>query len=291
MKIQTTLSSAGRAGPCAAPQLTPAEAPALLEVGRCSSFFFFPFWHSTPQATFMGLFTSMGFQRSLSNPPLICQSSHPTSHMQQRQRHGSFQDIQIGIWQSFYSQNFFFVSSPPSFSSFIAPPILFAHIFRYNYEGSLQMFPLFLPTSRFVEMSNVTLILNCTSTGESLFFPLTETENSETVYSNRIQLWIYLLTTKAAAEWEQLEWLLELLLNTVGGQGLRNCKRHWEEDSYCLLFLSFLMQRDNASKTKNVNAIKGPSKLSSRTQGQPLDRMQLPRVDIKTLKPLTFSHC
>lgn len=118
----------------------PAEALASLEVGRCSSFS----WRSTQKATFMVLFTSWGFQRSLSSPPLICQSSHPTSHMQ-RQRHGPFKMHKIEIWEPFYSHIFWYsllqtLHFIPSYPH-PCPDSLFLHIFRYNYGGSLQMPP------------------------------------------------------------------------------------------------------------------------------------------------------
>lgn len=84
-------------------------------------------------------------QRSLSNPPLICQNSHPTSHMQ-LQRHWPFKMHKTEIWQSFTShifgiplQTLHFIPSPPP--THPCPDYVFLHIFRYNYGGSLQMPP------------------------------------------------------------------------------------------------------------------------------------------------------
>lgn len=62
-------------------------------------------------------------QRSLSNPPLICQSSHPTSHMQ-LQRHWPFKMHKIEIWQSFASHIFaIHPPCPQPFILFLLTPI------------------------------------------------------------------------------------------------------------------------------------------------------------------------
>lgn len=96
----------------------PAEALALLEVGRCSSFS----WRSTQQATFMVLFTSMGFteifiQPAFDLPELSSHIPYATAETL------VFQDAQIEIWQSFTSHIFAIPSSNPSFYSFLPPPV------------------------------------------------------------------------------------------------------------------------------------------------------------------------
>lgn len=98
-----------------------AEALALLEVGRCSSFS----WRSTQQATFMVLFTSMGFLKEIfiqSAFDLPALSSLTLTHMQ-LQRHCSFKMHKIEIWQSFTSHIFGIPPSNPSFYSFLPPPV------------------------------------------------------------------------------------------------------------------------------------------------------------------------
>lgn len=75
-------------------------------------------------------------------------------HPMQRQRHRPFK---MQNW------NLEVISQlepppPPPVHPFILflyspPPRLFLHIFRYNYGGSLQMFLLFFPSSRFEEMT------------------------------------------------------------------------------------------------------------------------------------------
>lgn len=147
MKIQTSACPAVR---------STAEAQALLEVGRCSSFFvfFFLFRCSTPQAAFMGLFTRIGFQRSLSRAPLIYQSSlipHPICSGRDTglSRRTNRNLAVISQLRQFFLSAY----SLPSFCSFIAP-LLFLHIFTYNYGCALQMLPLFFPANRIAEENN-----------------------------------------------------------------------------------------------------------------------------------------
>lgn len=94
------------------------------------------------------LFTSWGFQRSLSNglwfarvliPHPICSS-----------RDMGFQELQIEIWQSFHSQKLCLLFLPLHLTPLLPPFILPLHIFRYN-QGPLQMFLLLLPFSRLKE--------------------------------------------------------------------------------------------------------------------------------------------
>lgn len=97
-----------------------AEALVLLEVGRCSSFS----WRSTQQATFMILFTSLGFTEIFIQPAfdLPALSSPTLTHMQ-LQRHWPFKMHKIEIWQSFTSHIFGIPPSNPSFYSFLPPPV------------------------------------------------------------------------------------------------------------------------------------------------------------------------